>query len=249
MLQQGVFCIAVPTDITDVEKRAFYELANNAKIKAKRITIVEKPVADGVGIGIDVDSPKGYMVVNFGADTTEISVLSLGGIVISKLVQVGGNRLDENIVSLVKKKYNLIIGLKTAENLKKGLGNASEKEDAGMKVFGRDLVSGLPMEREISAETVYEATHDILQNITSSIKMILERTPPELAADIIGSGIYITGGSAHLKNFGVLVQRETDLSVNIPPFPAECVVRGTAKILTDRSYANLSYVPREKIIY
>ena len=246
--QSNDFCIAVPTNVTEVEKRAFSDLISSSKVKAKKITVVEKPVADGVGAGIDVDGPQGNMVVNFGADTTEITVLSLGGIVISKLVKVGGNRLDENICSFVKKKYNLIIGMKTAETLKRNLGDAVYMTKDSMKVYGRDIVSGLPMERTILAESIYEAINDTLQSITGQIKMILERTPPELAADIIDTGIYLTGGSAELRNFDQLIHQETELKVNIPPNPSECVVRGIAKIVTDPQYASMAYVPREKII-
>ena len=242
------FCFAVPTDITEVEKRAFYELAEASRVHAKKITVVEKPVADGVGAGISVNSPKGNMIVNFGADTTEITVLSLGGIVISRLVQLGGNRLDENICSLVRKQYNLIIGMKTAEILKKNLGSAVEPGQEDMRVYGRDLVTGLPVIREISADTVYQATHDVLTNIITDVKMILEHTPPELAADIIDTGIFLTGGGAQFKNFDALVHRETDLKINIPDRPDECVVRGIAKIVTEPDYRELSYVPREKII-
>lgn len=247
-LQSNDFCIAVPTNITEVEKRAFSDLVSSSKVRARKVTIVEKPVADGVGAGIDVDGPTGNMVVNFGADTTEISVLSLGGIVISKLVQIGGNRLDENICTIVKKKYNLIIGMKTAENLKKKLGDAVSVTDETMKVYGRDIVSGLPMEKAISAATIYEAINDTLHSITAQIKIILERTPPELAADIIDTGIYLTGGSAELKNFDELIRQETELMVNIPENPSECVVRGIGKIVTDPHYASMAYVPREKII-
>lgn len=246
--QNADFCFAVPTDITEVEKRAFYELAEAAKVRAKKITVVEKPVADGVGIGIQVNSPKGNMLVDFGADTTEISVLSLGGIVISHLMPLGGNRLDENICSLVRKSYNLIIGLKTAEQLKKKLGNATEVTGETMKVYGRDLVSGLPVVKEIQAETIYEATHDVLANIIADIKMILERTPPELAADIIDTGIFLTGGSALFKNFDRLVQQETELKINLPQKPQECAVYGVSKIITEPEYMELAYVPREKVI-
>lgn len=246
--QTADYCIAVPTDITDVEKRAFYKLVISSKTKAKKISIVEKPVADGVGVGIDVDSPKGNMIVNFGADTTEISVLSLGGIVLSHMVQIGGNRLDENICSMVRKKYNLIIGMKTSETLKKELGNATRIEDSSMKVYGRDIVSGLPLEKAITAESIYEAIHDTLCSVIADIKMILERTPPELAADIIDTGIFVTGGSASLKNFDELLETETELKVNIPDNPSECVVRGLGKIISDSAYASLAYYPRDKMM-
>lgn len=248
LIQSADFCIAVPTDITEVEKRAFYELILSSKVSAKKITVVEKPVADGVGVGIDINSPKGNMIVNVGADTTEISVLSLGGIVISKLIKTGGNRLDEMICSYVRKKYNLIIGEKTGETLKRKLASGMEEEESIYKVYGRDLVSGLPIEKEISSDTVYKATIEALNSIVTDVKLILERTPPELAADIIDTGIFLTGGSSHIRNFSRLISRETDLKVNIPDNPSECVVSGIAKILSTPEYSGLTYVPREKTI-
>lgn len=266
--QAADFCIAVPTDITEVEKRAFHDLIRDAKLKAKNIYVVEKPVADGVGVGIDMDSPRGNLVVNFGADTTEISVLSLGGIVISKLLKTGGNRLDELVCSMVRKKYNLVIGMKTAEQLKIRLGNAiladvkakaeamqkntdDNSEDGielSMKVYGRDLVSGLPVVKEISAEDVCEAIEEPVFSVVSHIKLILERTPPELAADIIDTGIYITGGSSKLRGFDKLLHNETELHINIQEEPSECVVKGIASILTTPEYSGLMYIPREKVI-
>lgn len=248
LIQSADFCIAVPTDITEVEKRAFYELILSSKVSAKKITVVEKPVADGVGVGIDINSPKGNMIVNVGADTTEITVLSLGGIVISKLIKTGGNRLDEMICSYVRKKYNLIIGEKTGEILKRELASGMEEEESVYKVYGRDLVSGLPVEKEISSATVYHATVEALHSIVTDVKLILERTPPELAADIIDTGIFLTGGSSYIRNFSKLISLETDLKVNIPDNPSECVVRGIAKILSTPEYLELTYVPREKTI-
>lgn len=248
LIQSADFCIAVPTDITEVEKRAFYELILSSKVSAKKITVVEKPVADGVGVGIDINSPKGNMIVNVGADTTEITVLSLGGIVISKLIKTGGNRLDEMICSYVRKKYNLIIGEKTGEILKRELASGMEEEESAYKVYGRDLVSGLPVEKEISSATVYHATVEALHSIVTDVKLILERTPPELAADIIDTGIFLTGGSSYIRNFSKLISLETDLKVNIPDNPSECVVRGIAKILSTPEYLELTYVPREKTI-
>ncbi len=258
-LQASDFCIAVPTDVTEVEKRAFHDLVKDAKIKAKNVYVIEKPVADGVGVGIDMDSPRGNLVVNFGADTTEISVLSLGGIVLSKLLKTGGNRLDELVCSMVRKKYNLVIGMKTAEQLKICLGNAipedvenanadTSEHPLSMKVYGRDLVKGLPVVKEILATDVCEAIAEPILSVISHIKLILERTPPELAADIIDTGIYITGGSSKLHGFDKLLHNETELTINIQETPSECVVKGISKILSTPEYSGLMYIPRERVI-
>lgn len=241
------FYIAVPTDITEVEKRAFYELVVDSKIKAKSIYIVDKPVADAIGAGINVTEAKGIMVVNIGADTTEISVLSLGGIVISKSVKIGGNRLDDSIISTVKRMYNLVIGSKTAENLKKELGSAVKTEEKFTKGFGRNVVSGLPVCVDISSEVIYGAIVDPLHSIMDSIKMILERTPPELAADIINMGIYVTGGTSNINNLERFIKDETNLNVNIVENPSESVVRGLSSIISTPEFKSVAYTPQDKI--
>ena len=189
------FYIAVPTDVTEVEKRAFYELVVDSKVKAKNVYVVDKPVADAIGAGLDVTKSKGIMIVNIGAETTEISVLSLGGIVISKAVKIGGNKLDDCIISNVRKAYNLVIGSKTAENLKKQLGSAVPVSESFAPGFGRNVLSGLPVSVDISSDIIYQAIIDSLHSIMDAIKVILERTPPELAADIIKDGVYFTGGT------------------------------------------------------
>lgn len=240
------FYIAVPTDITEVEKRAFYEIVVNSKVKAKNIYMVDKPVADAIGAGIDVTAAKGIMIVNIGADTTEISVLSLGGIVISKSVKIGGNRLDDSIISAVKKVYNLVIGSKTAENLKKQLGSAIQAEETFAKGFGRNVVSGLPVSVDISSEVIYAAIVDPLHSIMDSIKMILERTPPELAADIINMGIYVTGGTSNINNIELFIKSETNLNVNIVEDPSESVVRGLMGVVSTPSFRSVAYTPQEK---
>lgn len=242
----GSFCIAVPTDITDVEKRAFYNLIALSKVKAKSITVVEKPIADAVGVGIDIDSPKGNLIVNIGADTTEISVISLGGIVISKIIKIAGVKLDEMISAAVKKNYNLVIGSKTAEQIKIKLANALENTDSSISVYGRNLVSGLPIKCEVESELVYNAIKESLHSIVDSIKIILERTPPELSADIIDTGIFVTGGSSAIKNIDKLIKKETGLNVNIVNSPSESIIRGIKTILSDQHFSSVKYVPREK---
>ena len=240
------FYIAVPTDVTEVEKRAFYELVADSKVKAKNIYIVDKPVADAIGAGLDVTKSKGIMIVNIGAETTEISVLSLGGIVISKAVKIGGNKLDDCIISNVRKAYNLVIGSKTAENLKKQLGSAVPVSETFAPGFGRNVLSGLPVSVDISSDVVYQAIIDSLHSIMDAIKVILERTPPELAADIIKDGVYFTGGTAQINNLEKFIKDETNLNVNIVEHPAESVVRGLMGVVSNPEFAKVAYTPTEK---
>lgn len=225
--------VATPTDVTEVEKRAFFDLAASSIAKPKKVRVVEKPVADAIGSGLDVMEASGVMVVNIGADTTEISIMSLGGIVLSKLVSTGGNKFDELIINNVKKKYNLIIGHKTAENIKKKLSYAIDPEHETIKVYGRDVMSGLPTEAEIDSEFVYETINESLHSIVDAVRIILEKTPPEISSDIIDSGIYITGGSANIKKIDQLFAKETELDVKVATDPANTVVNGLGKILED----------------
>ncbi|MDY5576424.1 MAG: rod shape-determining protein [Lachnospiraceae bacterium] len=241
------YCIAVPTDVTEVEKRAFYDVILDAKLKAKNITVVEKPIADAVGMGIDVESPNGHMIVDIGADTTEISVISLGGIVLSKLIKTGGTKFDEAICGIVRKKYNLVIGSRSAEQIKIQLADAVEpSEDISGMTYGRNILTGLPNAREISASLIHEAINELLHQIIENIKLILERTPPELTADIYAKGIYLTGGSAQIMNIDKLITEETGLKVNMAENPSETVIRGIASIVTTPELMGLTYVPREK---
>ena len=235
------FIVAVPTDITDVEKRAFYELFYKSKSRPKNVLLCEKPIADAVGLGIDVNEPTGVMVVNMGADTTEISVISLGGLVLSDLLHFGGNRLDEAIISYIRKEFNLVIGQKTAKLLKETIGSALPGKEDTMVIVGRDVVSGLPIEKEISGEVVYNAMKGNLTNICNSIKMILEKTPPELAKDIIRSGIYITGGGSMIHHLDKLFEEITGIKVNTTDEPEESAVRGLVKIVSDSKYKRLPF--------
>ena len=242
------FLVAVPTDITEVEKRAFFELTKDPKVHSKKVYVINKPVADAIGAGVDVNNAKGIMVVNIGADTTEISVLSLGGIVLSKAVKFGGNKLDSQIISAVRKKYNLVIGSKTAEYIKCQLGSAIKQEETTVNVYGRHVVTGLPTNCTISSDIVYECLKDFINQIVDSIKSILERTPPELSADIIDTGIYLTGGSSAINRLGELINGETELHVNIADNPSECVVKGIKTIIDDEKYNEIAYIPKDRII-
>lgn len=242
------FIITAPTDITEVEKKAFIDLVSNTNIKPKRVRIVERPVADALGAGLNVTEASGVMVVDIGADTTEISVLSLGGIVLSRLVPIGGNKFDDDIISCVKKKYNLIIGNKTAEIIKINLATAiapEENELSTVKVYGRDVVNGLPTEKEIDSAFVYESIAEHLHSIVDSVKIILEHTPPEIASDIIDAGIYITGGSANIHKLDVLLENETELKIKICENSANTVALGLGKIIENPEYDTLAYLLKQ----
>ncbi|RDU23065.1 rod shape-determining protein [Anaerosacchariphilus polymeriproducens] len=240
------FVIAVPTDITEVEKKTFLDVAKGTKSKPKNVLIVEKPIAAAVGLGLNVKDAKGIMVVDIGADTTEISVLSLGGIVLSKLLQLGGNKLDLAIASAIKKKYNLIIGNKTARMLKQSLGTVIESENITMKAVGRDIVTGLPVQMEIESHLIYQSMTEHIKQLMDAVKIILEKTPPELSSDIIENGIYLTGGASQLKDLNQLMKTITGLEVNTGPQPSESVVRGLMKIATDKELNELAYFMKYK---
>ena len=240
-VKNAEFIVAVPTDITDVEKRAFYEVFYKSKSRPKNVLLCEKPIADAVGLGLDVNEPTGIMVVDMGADTTEISVISLGGLVLSDLMHFGGNRLDESIISHIRKEFNLIIGQKTAKSLKETIGSGLPGRQESMVIVGRDVVSGLPIEMEITADVVYEAMKGNLESICTSIKMILEKTPPELAKDIINSAIYITGGGSMIDSLDKLFEQITNIKVNTCEQPEESAARGLVKIVSDSKYKRLPF--------
>lgn len=234
------FYVAVPTDVTEVEKRAFYDLIKDAGVKARKIMVVEKAVADGLGLGIDVKNSQGVLVVNVGYATTEISILSLGGIVLSKLIKVGGHKFDEAIRNGVRKEFNLIIGEKSAEKIKINLSEL-ESSDKSALVYGRDIVTGLPIEKVIPTNLVDEALEEHFVTIIDSIKVILERTPPELGADIYRHGIYLTGGASQVNRLADMVQKGTGLKVNMAEKPLETVAIGLSKIIKDDNYKSLAY--------
>ncbi len=248
--KMGRFCIAVPTDITEVEKRAFYDVVAKSDIKAREIKIVEKPIADAVGLQIDIDSSKGNLILNVGADTTEITVISMGGIVVSRIIKLGGNNIDRLICDAVKRKYNIYIGLRTAEKIKIALADAmydksQESEDDLIYVYGRNVITGLPSERAVSKETVYEAVKPFFEDLIDAVKSILERTPPDISADIIETGLYLTGGAASIKNLNKLISKETDLKVNTVKNPETSVIRGISLIVSDSKYKKLMYEPKQ----
>ncbi len=248
-LRSSNYIMAVPTDITEVEKRAFYDLIRMTGVREKKVLFVEKPIADALGVGLDVNHAQGIMVIDIGADTTEISILSLGGIVLSKLIKTGGNKLDEAIIAMIKKEYNLVIGKKTAETLKIRLCSIDSDDSQAMAVVGRDVVTGLPVEQEITVSVLEEAMEEQFHMIVDEARMILERTPPELAADIIDQGIYLTGGSSSLARLIDMLSLATELEANVYNNPDESVIRGIERIIAEKDFSKLAMEMKEKIYY
>ncbi len=224
--------IGVPSGITEVEKRAVRDSALAAS--AREVYLIEEPMAAAIGAGLPITEPGGNMVVDIGGGTTEVAVISLAGIVFSKSVRVAGDKMDEAIIQHMKRKYNLLIGERTAEMIKKTLGNAYPMEETlKMEVKGRDLVAGVPKTMTTNSDEIREALGEPINAIVEAVRLVLERTPPELSADIVDKGIVITGGGGQLRNLDVLLREETGLPVMVADNPECAVVLGTAKALDE----------------
>ncbi|MEJ2422077.1 MAG: rod shape-determining protein [Acidobacteriota bacterium] len=224
--------IGVPSQITQVEKRAVRDLAYRAK--ASEVALVEEPMAAAIGAGMPITEPTGNMIVDIGGGTTDVAVISMAGIVYSKTVRVAGNEMDEAIVSYVKRKYNLLVGERTAEEIKIQLGSAYLTDDENsMEIKGRDLTDGIPKTLVVTSEEVREALSRPVSIVIGAVKEALEQTPPELAADIVDRGIVLTGGGALLKNLDKRLREETGLPVLIADDPLSSVVMGAGKMLND----------------
>jgi rod shape-determining protein MreB len=222
--------ICVPFGITEVEKRAVKESAEGAG--AREVYLIEEPMAAAIGAGLPITEPSGNMVVDIGGGTTEVAVISLAGIVYSQSVRVGGDKMDESIVAYMKRKYNLAIGEQTAERIKMTIGNAYPLEQqATMEVKGRDMVAGVPKTIVVHSDEIREALSEPINAIVEAVLVALERTPPELAADIVDKGIVLTGGGSLLKNLDVLLREETGLPVMVCDDPISAVVLGSGKAL------------------
>ena len=226
--------ICVPSGITQVEKRAVRESAESAG--AREVFLIEEPMAAAIGAGLPVTEPTSNMVVDIGGGTTEVAVISLSGIVYSKSVRVGGDKMDEAILQHIKRKYNLLIGIGTAEIIKTTIGNAfpSEQVDT-IEVKGRDLVTGIPKILTIDSEEVRKAISEQVETIIETVRIALEQTPPELAADIVDTGIVMTGGGSLLRNIDVLLREETKLPITVTEDPLSTVVLGSGKTLDNLS--------------
>jgi len=225
--------VCVPSGITPVEKRAVRESAESAG--AREVYLIEEPMAAAIGAGLPITEPICNMVVDIGGGTTEVAVISLAGIVYSRSIRVGGDKMDEAILQYVKRNYNLLIGERTAEIIKTTIGNAYPGEPETMDVKGRDLVTGIPKIININSDEVRQAIQEQIDIIVSIVKTALEQTPPELAADVVDRGIYLTGGGALLKNLDILLHQETGLPIKLTEDPLSTVVLGSGRALDNLS--------------
>src|SRR5512140_1532134 len=224
--------ICVPFGITEVEKRAVKESAESAG--AREVYLIEEPMAAAIGAGLPITEPTGNMIVDIGGGTTEVAVISLAGVVFSKSVRVGGDKMDEAIIQYIKRKYNLLVGERTAELIKITIGSAyPAQEIQTMEIKGRDLVAGVPKTVEISDEEIRDSLLEPINQIVEAVRIALERTPPELASDIVDKGIVLAGGGALLRNLDVLLREETGLPVTLADDPLTAVVMGAGKVLDE----------------
>jgi rod shape-determining protein MreB len=233
--------VCIPSGITPVEKRAVRESAESAG--AREIYLIEEPMAAAIGAGLPITDASGNMIVDIGGGTTEVAVISLSGIVVSQSIRVAGDKMDEAILQFVKRKYNLLIGERTAELIKMEVGTAYPEENPKtMEVKGRDLVTGIPKTLEINGEEVREALAESINTIVETVRITLESTPPELAADIVDKGIVLVGGGALLRNLDVLLREITSLPITIVDDPLSAVVLGAGKVLDDLELLKLATI-------
>jgi len=230
--------ICIPSGVTEVERRAVYDAAKSAV--AKYVSLIEEPMAAAIGAGLPVSDAIGSMVVDIGGGTSEVAVISLGDVVTSRSIRVAGDNFDEAIIAYIKKKYNLLIGERTAEDIKIKIGSAYPYEGEGaMNIKGRNLMDGLPKNIEVTSEEIREALADPVNQILDAVRFTLEKTPPELSADIIDKGIMLTGGGALLRGLDKLIAGETKIPVLIAEKPLDCVVDGTGICLESDTLSKL----------
>lgn len=227
--------IAIPSGITEVEKRAVKDSALHAG--AREVFMLEEPVAASIGVGLPIQEPSGNMIIDIGGGTTEMAVISLAGVVFSKSIRIGGDEMDEAIINYLKRTYNLMVGERTAEEIKIRIGSAYPMdEEMSMDVRGRDLVAGLPKMITVTSEEIREALAEPIAQIVEAVRITLERTPPELSADLIEKGLILAGGGALLRGVDKLIAEETGLPVHVADDPLTAVALGTGKVLSELRY-------------
>lgn len=227
--------VAVPSGITEVERRAVRDSALHAG--AREVYMLEEPVAAAIGVGLPIEEPSGNMIIDIGGGTTEMAVISLAGVVFSKSIRIGGDEMDEAIINYLKRTYNLMVGERTAEEIKIKIGSGYPmKEEMKMDVKGRDLVAGLPKMVTITSEEVREALSEPIAQIVEAVRITLERTPPELSADLIEKGLILAGGGSLLRGLDKLISEETSLPVHLSDDPLTAVALGTGKVLSELKY-------------
>ena len=235
------YVIAVPTDVTEVEKKAFYDLVVHSTARAKEVRIVERGIADAIGFGLDVQTSPGIFIVNFGSETTEFSVLASGGMVMNRILKIGGVTLDQAIVNSVRYSMNFLVGRLTAEILRKNFGIIDDKTAETFKVSGRNLVTGVPEQNEIPANLVHTVMKEHLDVCIHEMKTMIERTPPEVLRSIQKDGVYITGGLANLKGIDSYIEGLIGLKVHTISEPETCTVRGLKQIIEVKELQRLTY--------
>lgn len=235
------YIVAVPADVTEVQRRAFYDLVIHSAAKAKEVHIVERGIADAIGCGLDITKQKGLFIANFGGEIVELSVLSYGGLVLSRQIKMGGATLDEAIVNQVRHNHDFLIGKLTAETLRREFGVFDDSSGRTLSVAGRDLMTGVPRQQDISINLVRAAIKDSLKVIVSSINSLIERTPPEILPEIQKKGIFVTGGLANLRGLDTYIEGTTGLQATVAKDPELSAVKGLKEIILSKELQKLAY--------
>ena len=235
------YIVAVPTDVTEVEKRAFYDLVVHSTAKAKEVRIVERGIADAIGLGLDVQNTPGLFIVNLGAETTELSVLASGGVVLNRMLKFGGVTLDQDIINSAKHNKEFLIGQLTAESLRKTYGIHSQKEIDSISVAGRNLITRIPEQQKLSMNFIHAAMKEHMKNLINEIHNLLERTPPEVQRNIKKEGIYLTGGLANLIGLSHFMENALGIKTHVSQQPEFCATNGLKKIISSKELMKITY--------
>ncbi|RGH41576.1 rod shape-determining protein [Firmicutes bacterium OM07-11] len=241
------YVIAIPTDITEVEKRAFYDLVYHSSARAKSVSVVERGIADAIGCKIDVYQTGGVMILNMGGGTMELSVLAYGGIVMNRLLKFGGEQFDQEIINLVRRNRDFLIGRKTAEQLRRTFGIFSEDTESKMQIAGRNLILGLPQRTDISIGLVRAALKEQMDDCVDAIQTMIQRIPPDVLRELKKNGIYLTGGMANLRGIAQYLEESVGVRVSTVDYPELCSMNGLREIIQDKKrYGRLTYSMLDK---
>lgn len=241
------YVIAIPTDITEVEKRAFYDLVYHSSARAKSVSVVERGIADAIGCKIDVYQTGGVMILNMGGGTMELSVLAYGGIVMNRLLKFGGEQFDQEIINLVRRNRDFLIGRKTAEQLRRTFGIFSEDTESKMQIAGRNLILGLPQRTDISIGLVRAALKEQMDDCVDAIQTMIQRIPPDVLRELKKNGIYLTGGMANLRGIAEYLEESVGVRVSTVDYPELCSMNGLREIIQDKKrYGRLTYSMLDK---
>lgn len=235
------YVIAVPTDVTEVEKKAFFDLVIHSSAKAKEVNIVERSIADAVGLNLDVKNTKGLFIANFGGETTELSIIAGGGMVMNRLLKIGGKTFDEAMINMIRHSHDFLIGRHTAENLRKNFGVFTSESDEMLTAAGRDLITRVPMQKTISINLMRAAMKEPLLECIRAIQSLLERTPPEVRKAIYENGIFLTGGVAHTAGLETYIEEMIGIRTRTALEPDICAVTGLKKIILSKDLRKLAY--------